>query len=125
VLGTMPTFSGAGAYVVSVPKLQQEIDDAARKELDDLVIDDDDVPLTIRRVLITSNAPAFAIVEYARQERIGLIVAGTHGRGPVAHALIGSVAERIVRTAPCPVLTVRQPEQEFVVPDRDAVAVDA
>ena len=68
-------------------------------------------------MLITSNAPAVAIVDYARRERIDLIVTGTHGRGAVAHLLMGSVAERVVRTAPCPVLTVRHPEHEFVVPD--------
>jgi len=56
-------------------------------------------------------------VDYATKERIDLIVTGTHGRGAVAHLLMGSVAERIVRTAPCPVLTVRRPEHEFVVPD--------
>ena len=43
-----------------------------------------------------------------------LVVLGTHGRGPVAHMLMGSVAERVVRTAPCPVLTVRHPQHEFV-----------
>ncbi len=40
-----------------------------------------------------------------------LIVMGTHGRTGVAHLLLGSVAERLVRTAPCPVLTVRHPEE--------------
>jgi nucleotide-binding universal stress UspA family protein len=117
VVGSIPSaFIGAEAYVVSVPDLQRQIEDAARQELDALPIDDDDVP-PIRRVVMTSNAPHVAIVDYATQEHIGLIVAGTHGRGAVTHALIGSVAERIVRTAPCPVLIVRNPEQEFVVPD--------
>jgi nucleotide-binding universal stress UspA family protein len=117
VVGSMPSsLFGAEAYVISVPDLQRQIEDAARQELDALPIDDEDVP-PIRRVLITSNVPHAAIVEYATQKHIGLIVAGTHGRGAVAHALVGSVADRIVRTAPCPVLTVRNPEQEFVVPD--------
>jgi nucleotide-binding universal stress UspA family protein len=116
VVGTIPCVYGAEAYVVSVPDLQQQLEDAARKELDALAIDSGELPL-FRRVLITSQVPAAAIVDYAKQERVGLIVAGTHGRGAVAHALIGSVAERIVRTAPCPVLTVRHPEHEFVVPD--------
>jgi universal stress protein A len=105
--------TGAGAYVVSVPDLQRQIEEAARKELDDLSIDNDEL-LPIKRVVIASNAAAAAIVDYAKQQRIGLIVTGTHGRGAVAHALIGSVAERIVRTAPCPVLTVRCQEQEFI-----------
>ena len=46
-----------------------------------------------------------------------LSIMGTHGRGAMAHLLMGSVAERVVRTAPCPVLTVRTPEHEFVLPD--------
>jgi uncharacterized protein YbjT (DUF2867 family) len=54
-------------------------------------------------------------VRYAAQHRVDLIVLGTHGRGPLGHILLGSVAERVVRTAPCPVLTVRHPQREFVV----------
>jgi hypothetical protein len=42
---------------------------------------------------------------------------GTHGRGVMAHLLMGSVAEKVVRIAPCPVLTVRHPEHEFIQPD--------
>jgi nucleotide-binding universal stress UspA family protein len=42
---------------------------------------------------------------------------GTHGRGALAQLMMGSVAERVVRIAPCPVLTVRHPEHEFVQPD--------
>lgn len=55
------------------------------------------------------GSPAAAIVEYARDNAMNLIVMGTHGRGVVAHLLLGSVAERVVRTAECPVLTVRGP----------------
>jgi len=43
-----------------------------------------------------------------------LIVLGTHGRSALVHLLLGSVAEKVVRKAPCPVLTVRHPEHEFV-----------
>ena len=108
---------GAEGYTASIPELQQELEDEARKQLDDLLIDNDPQPLPTRRVLLTSNAPASAIVDYAGRERIDLIVTGTHGRGAMAHLLMGSVAERVVRTAPCPVLTVRHPEHEFIVPD--------
>ena len=66
---------------------------------------------------MTSNSPATEIVNYARRNGIDLIVMGTHGRGAIAHLLMGSVAERVVRTAPCPVLTVRNPERDFVRPD--------
>lgn len=73
--------------------------------------------LNARAVLKTSDSPSDAIVNYARTMSIDLIVMGTHGRSAMAQLLVGSVAEHVVRTAPCPVLTVRHPEHEFVVPD--------
>ncbi|MDP6582452.1 MAG: universal stress protein [Vicinamibacterales bacterium] len=47
---------------------------------------------------------------------IDIIILGTHGRGAVTHMVLGSVAENVVRTAPCPVLTVRPAGHEFVMP---------
>ncbi len=61
-----------------------------------------------------TGAPFATIVQYARREQIDLIVMGTHGRGPMAHLLIGSVAENVVRKAPCPVLTVPLRGHDFV-----------
>ncbi|MBX9678426.1 MAG: universal stress protein [Gemmataceae bacterium] len=55
------------------------------------------------------GSPVEAIVDYAREHHIDLITVGTHGRGWLAHALLGSVAEKVVRLAPCAVLTVRSP----------------
>jgi len=55
-----------------------------------------------------------AIIRFAREKDIDLIVMGTHGHTGLAHLLLGSVAEKVVRLAPCPVLTVRHPEHEFV-----------
>jgi nucleotide-binding universal stress UspA family protein len=49
---------------------------------------------------------AQTVIDYARDVRADLIVMGTHGRTGLAHFIIGSVAERVVRLAPCPVLTV-------------------
>ena len=116
---------GAEAYAVSMPGLQEQVEAAARAHLDDLLLDSDPQPLPVRRVLLTASAPAAAIVDYAGREQIDLIVTGTHGRGGVAHLLMGSVAERVVRTAPCPVLTVRHPEHEFVIPDTLVAASQA
>jgi nucleotide-binding universal stress UspA family protein len=70
-----------------------------------------------RVALEVSDEAAATIVQYARTEGVDLIVMGTHGRSAIAQVLVGSVAERVVRTAPCPVLTVRHPERDFVVPD--------
>ena len=63
-----------------------------------------------------AGTPFLEILRYADDKKIDLIVMGTHGRGAVAHALMGSVAEKVVRKAACPVLTVRHPEHEFVMP---------
>jgi nucleotide-binding universal stress UspA family protein len=68
------------------------------------------------RAQVLIGAPHVEIVRYARREEIDLIVIATHGRMGLAHALIGSVAEKVVQMAPCPVLTVKHPEHEFVMP---------
>ena len=60
------------------------------------------------------GAPADEIVKYATEHDIDLIVLGTHGRTGVARLFVGSVAETVVRRAPCPVLAVHHPEHEFV-----------
>jgi nucleotide-binding universal stress UspA family protein len=59
-------------------------------------------------VVERSESPADEITRYARTHNVDLIVMGTHGRGRVAHLLLGSVAEKVARTAPCPVLTMRE-----------------
>ncbi|MFT5089641.1 MAG: nucleotide-binding universal stress UspA family protein [Candidatus Latescibacterota bacterium] len=66
------------------------------------------------RVLV--GAPHVEVVRFARSEDIDLITLATHGRTGLAHALIGSVAEKVVQMAPCPVLTIKHPEHEFVLP---------
>ena len=60
---------------------------------------------------------AKTIAEYAKTRGTNLIVMGTHGRTGVAHLLLGSVAERLVRIAPCPVLTVRHPKVRKQYPE--------
>ncbi|MFN8545829.1 MAG: universal stress protein [Candidatus Binatia bacterium] len=63
------------------------------------------------RALVRPGSPSEEIVRLAAEERVGLIVMGTHGRSDVAHLLLGSVADRVVRRAACPVLTVRHPDR--------------
>jgi len=108
---------GGDAYVAVLPELQKDVEQSARRRLDELLIDNDPKPLDVKKAVITSSATAASIVQYARDLGIDLIVVGTHGRGAVAHLLMGSVAERVVRTSPCPVLTVRHPGHDFVTPD--------
>lgn len=62
------------------------------------------VPL---RAVSAPGIPDQEIVERAKAERVDLVVMGTHGRTGLKHVLLGSIAERVVRLSPCPVLTVR------------------
>ena len=65
-------------------------------------------PATTRLV---AGVPCIEIISRANETQADMIVIGTHGRTGMKHLLIGSVAERVVRTASCPVLTVRPPDQ--------------
>jgi nucleotide-binding universal stress UspA family protein len=107
---------GGKGYIAPFPEVQREIEEGAVKRLEALTQDDRATPGAVP-VLRVSTSVAPTIVDYARDENADLIIMGTHGRGAIAHLLMGSVAERVVRTAPCPVLTVRHPEHEFLQPD--------
>ena len=87
-----------------------------------------------RRAAVTTEVitgtSARTIVCYARARSMDLIVMGTHGRSGVAHILMGSVAEKVVRDAPCPVLTVRHApsrlgQAELLDPVADLIPIDA
>lgn len=64
--------------------------------------------------IVVPGVPFYEIIKFAKENGINLIVMGTHGRTGIAHILLGSVVEKVVRKAPCPVLTIRHPGQEFV-----------
>jgi universal stress protein A len=69
-----------------------------------------------------SRTPGGAIVKHAEAIGADVIIVGTHGREGVSRLLMGSVAEYVVRHAPCPVLVVRRNEHEFVLPDPVSIA---
>jgi nucleotide-binding universal stress UspA family protein len=119
--------TAASAYgYVSVPlSVQQDIEAAALKQMQGLLTDEERQAGRVIATTVTDSSPAAAIVDYATRHDIDLVVLGTHGRGAVSHLFMGSVAERVVRMAPCPVLTVRDPEHEFVFPDTASVVADA
>ena len=80
-----------------------------RPELEDalglVAADVPDVPV---ERLLRVGTPAETIVEYAKRHNCDVIVMGTHGRTGLGHLLMGSVAEKVIRAAPCPVLVVPQ-----------------
>ncbi len=93
-----------------------------RRQLYDRLIQHDRQTPHATAALELSDNPATAIVDYANSMSIDLIVMGTHGRQSIDRLLMGSVSEHVVRTASCPVFTVRHPEREFVVDDAPEAA---
>ena len=116
---------GGDGYTTDFTALQRELEESAKKQLDALVNDDDLLTLVGKTILLTSNSAAQAIVSYAKAAAIDLVVVGTHGRGGWAHLVMGSVAERVVRLASCPVLTVRPPAHQPTVPQASLTAAHA
>ncbi len=110
----VPAWTTEG-YIPALQSVREELEKRARQKLEETLSDDERGKFDAQLVLKTGT-PFVEIVRYARENDIDLIVIGTHGRGPIAHILLGSVADRVVRKAPCPVLTVRHPEHEFVMP---------
>ena len=94
------------AYMPPPQDFLDELESEARNRLKALLADGDRSEFNAE-TLVEVGDPLCAIVEHATVRNVDLIVMGTHGRTGVAHLLLGSVAERVVRTAPCPVLTIR------------------
>ena len=108
-----PTQYGFGG--VNPDELQQSLRQEANRKMDELHDTWSAYNFPVHREIRVGN-PFAEIIRYARDQSIDLIVMGTHGRTGAKHVLVGSVAERVVQKAPCPVLTVRHPEHEFVMP---------
>jgi len=72
-----------------------------------------DIPV---KKVIKSGVVFVEIIDYIKEQGIDLVVMGTHGRSGIEHILIGSVAEKVVRKAPCPVLTIRPKDRKFKMP---------
>jgi nucleotide-binding universal stress UspA family protein len=93
-------------FMSQAPAVQEELFEEARARLARRAAAAERAHLRVTTEIV-SGTTARAIVDIAADRAMDLIVMGTHGRSGMAHLLMGSVAERVVRTAPCPVLTVR------------------
>ena len=102
---------------IDVMRLQAELEAAAQRQLDRLVTAEDREQLKAVTVISTGRNVAVEIANHAKLAGSDVVIMGTHGRSAFNHLVMGSVAEKVVRIAPCPVLTVRHPEHEFILPD--------
>lgn len=99
---TLPVYTYPGLEPAVLPGFHAEVMAAAKKALDELAASEGGLPSQLRE-----GDPATEILAAAAELKAKMIVLGTHGRQGLAHLLLGSVAEKVVRRSPVPVLTVR------------------
>lgn len=109
--------NGSEVYVAESPDLVTEVFEDAKVRLSHRVTAIERTRYRATSEIVT-GATARSIVNYASERQMDLIVMGTHGRSGLDHLLTGSVAERVIRHAPCPVMTVRH------YPDEDVEMVE-
>jgi len=97
---------------IALPSITTEWDDRARDELQKLAKSEINEIANVKTIIKTGK-PFVEIIETAKEENIDLIIIATHGHSGVEHILFGSTAEKVVRKAPCPVLTLREPIKGF------------
>lgn len=106
----IPGYTFPDGSVVASPKMMQDLAEQAERHIEEWRVDAERL-VGAPRVSAEKavGEPAAEIVSFAKARGMDLLVLGTHGRTGLEHALMGSIAERVVRRAHCPVLTVRPP----------------
>ncbi|MDR4508138.1 MAG: universal stress protein [Candidatus Brocadiaceae bacterium] len=104
-----------GVEVYPVPPDFEKMEAEAKKALQGMIPERFKKALEVENSIV-QGTPFFEIIKCAKKNQIDLITIATHGRKGISHVLMGSTAEKVVRMAPCPVLTVKHPEHEFVLP---------
>lgn len=108
----------ANAYMFDVPMMPSfaDMEQERTKEMQEFIdreVTDSDIGIEME---VRHGRPFVEIIQAARDKEVDLIVTATHGRGGLEHVLFGSTAEKVVRKAPCPVLSIRLPGHEFSMP---------
>ena len=97
---------------IAIPSVDIEMDKRAAEELKNLA-QKEIPPNLISKTIVKTGKPFVEIIETAASENVDLIIIATHGHTGIEHVLFGSTAEKVVRKAPCPVLTLREPVKGF------------
>ncbi len=108
----------ANAYMFDVPMMPSfaDMEQNRLKEMEEFIEHEVADPSVEIEKSIRHGRPFLEIIQAARDENADLIVIATHGRGGLEHVLFGSTAEKVVRKAPCPVLSIRMPGHDFQMP---------
>ncbi|MGQ3685970.1 MAG: universal stress protein [Candidatus Loosdrechtia sp.] len=115
VIPKLNLLAGPGGTSYPLSELYNEIESESLKQLGHMVPKRFLEKITVENIVVR-GVPFVEIAKAAKKHDIDLIIIATHGRTGLSHALIGSTAEKVVRNAPCPVLCVKHPEHEFVLP---------
>jgi len=110
------SWSAMGPESIPVGPSPEEVAKLARDHLEKFCADELSDLGCQPIVQVVAGRPFAEIIGYSRANNVDLIVMATHGRGAIAHMLLGSTTEKVVRKAPCAVLTVRPDGQEFLMP---------
>ena len=102
---------------VTMDEWQTSAEVRAQASLEALIPASDRAAIHAQFRVLVDRSPANAILAYARDQLIDLVIIGTHGRHGLSYFFLGSVAQHVARLAPCPVLTVRATERDFIQPD--------
>ena len=115
VIPNMGYFAPYESYLAAenMVTVQKGVEIEVRQNLEEVAARISGIPVT--RAVLT-GVSFVEIVQYVKSENIDLVIMATHGRGGLEHIIIGSVAEKVVRRSPCPVLTIRPAAKQLKVP---------
>ena len=106
-------FTGGECGPIDITPIERELRQQGEQRLAELLESETDPEIPVE-IAVRTGHPAQQIVAAAKQSEIDLIIMSTHGYTGLKHMLLGSTSESVVRSAPCPVLVVREHEHEFV-----------
>jgi len=105
-----------GEDTAAVVMSENELMDSAQQQMDDFIeknMSDYKSPMAVK---LLPGRPFLEIIHYASDNEIDMIVIATHGHGALASMFMGSVTEKVLRKAPCPVMSIRHAEHKFEMP---------
>ena len=107
--------SNGATFGFNVEEFFRRMEEESSKRMLELVPPDTEKEIPVERIAIRGT-PFLEIIRLAKERDVDMIILSTHGRSGLAHVLMGSVTEKTVRKAPCPVLVVRQAQHKFAMP---------
>jgi len=108
-----PVHPSLRGYIVDFEQFQQRMIAQAKEDLENVIPKavKDRIPVEF---ILEIGHPSYLIVEKAKELGVDVVVIATHGRTGLSHVLLGSVAEKVIRHAPCPVFVIRNPKDKYV-----------